>query len=436
MHVKKLDDIPLLETVLTMQRAMSGASSEAELFLVFSRGFYKLSGATELIELSVQDLPAGSFRLTDHIDLDRLDLCLENIRDNCRRDTPLDEIEVRSGGLLGELIQAGEPQVAFDVVPGTDALLDSWVEAPRDLLSVPVFFDGAIAQWMVVLRPAGQPVEPIQIRVTVAILNMLARAAYQLRLLREIRDLHGRLEDEMQKVATVQRSILPRELPSHPLLDIAVHYRPSAFAGGDYYDFREFDDGSIGFVIADVAGHGPSAAVVMAMMRAAMSIDRRLNSPGQNVATRINEFIFDGLHGGTFVTAFFLRIYPETGQVFYANAGHLPPYLRRADGTLERLDASGSPPLGILQDLETGGGEFELQAGDTILLHTDGVVEGFNATREQFGESRLCEAFTIAGVTAGDLINATVSALDSHVGTSQQSDDECLVAIRLRETAV
>jgi sigma-B regulation protein RsbU (phosphoserine phosphatase) len=252
---------------------------------------------------------------------------------------------------------------------------------------------------------------------------------FQVNLIDEITQLHDQLSAQLEEVAEVQRSILPASLPEHPNIDMDVFYRPSDYAGGDYYDFREFDDGSIGMVMADVAGHGPAASIVMAMMRTAMSVHNSLNLGGEKISQIINSFLQDGLRNGTFVTAFFFRLNTETGAVAYSNAGHSPAIRINKAGEISELDAPGNPPLGILPEITPKGAQLQLEPGDTILLYTDGISEVFNANNEQFGVDRLKESLKNNRGNAKKTIQGITHDMDAFRGSHAIRDDQCMLSI-------
>lgn len=432
MQIESLADMPLIDAVLDMQRALSQARDENELVYGFAKRINKISGVTEILDVAVCDPIQSSFRVMDRLIVTDPNLSLENVRNNSYWDADAKDVPVISGGLVGKIIQGTVPKIARDVHPASDPVLDGWITGPRDALAVPVFYEGNITQWLILFREPGLPLDPVHLRAGIAMFNMLSRGVYQLKLTRQITALHKQLEGKLEEVARIQRSLLPTDIPEHPALDMAVSYRPSDVASGDYYGFRDFDDGAFGIAMADVAGHGPAAAVVMTMLRTAMSIWRNLNLPGGDVVRDINRFMWDSLTDGTFVTAFFLRIHPMTGHVLYANAGHCPPLLRKSDGSFKWLDEEVGPPLGVLPEIETPRGEFILESGDTIILYTDGITEAFNPAKELFGETRLEETVREASGSALAILQAIVKAVDTHAAGRQRIDDQCLLAVQYR----
>jgi len=429
-YVETLDDMPLLETVLDMQRALSTSGDEAELVYNFAVRFRELVQATEVLDVAVVDAAERTYRVMDRVWLRNPDLSPSSIRRQTAWNVSEDRLPVYQGGFVGSLLGDDWPKLVRDIEPDVDDVLASWIDGPRDALAVPIFVEGRVQEWLMLFRPPGLPLDALQIRTSVSLLNMLSRGAYQIKLTQQIAALHAELESKLNEVARVQQSILPSSLPAVPACEIAVRYRPSDVAGGDFYEFREFGDGSIGIVIADVAGHGPAAAVVMAMLRTAMSIYRRLDMPGNEVVRIINDFMWDGLRDGTFVTAFFLRVDPKSGDVTYANAGHMPAIVRRHDGTIDRLDAEGSVPIGVIPEVESAGGDATLEPGDIIVMYTDGVSDAFSAERELFGEARLKAAIRDAPFDPDGVLDAILTAVDEHSPRNVHADDQCLLAVK------
>jgi sigma-B regulation protein RsbU (phosphoserine phosphatase) len=232
---------------------------------------------------------------------------------------------------------------------------------------------------------------------------------------------------EMEIAAGIQRTLLPERPPDLPGVELAALYVPAATLGGDYYDFVVDGAGRVSVVIADVAGHSIGSALMMAMAR---SIVRRELAEGGRPATVLaatNDALFDDLvRAGLFITAYCARFDPSSGSLLYANAGHNPPLLRRfANGAVSELDADGAA-LGILAGIGFEEGEARLDAGDAVLLYTDGVTEAARAD-EQFGERRLEAAFD--GRSPQELVDGIYAAVRAHAGDAR-GDDVTLVALQ------
>jgi serine phosphatase RsbU (regulator of sigma subunit)/predicted ester cyclase len=196
-----------------------------------------------------------------------------------------------------------------------------------------------------------------------------------------------RVEQELRVARGIQQASLPKEVPSLEGWQITPFYQPAREVGGDFYDFLELEGGHLGLVVGDATGKGVPAALVMAttcgMLRAvALSVD----SPGE-VLSRVNEALSARIPTNMFVTCFYAILDPESGRLLYANAGHDLPYLRQG-GSAEELRARGMP-LGLMPGMSYEENEATLEAGDSTLFYSDGLVEAHNPQREMFGFPRL-----------------------------------------------
>ena len=188
--------------------------------------------------------------------------------------------------------------------------------------------------------------------------------------------------------------------------------------------------GRVLLVIADVSGKGVPAALLMSAFRASlMSQEADGASPAQ-VAERLNAFLYRSVDPGKFVTAFMGFLDGATGRFVYANAGHNPPVLLRADGSVEWL-ATGGLILGILPECRFESGEAVLGTGDLLLLYTDGVTEGADAAGEQFGEDRLVASLRLlADRSCASVVSELVREVRAFEGTTGPADDVTLLAAR------
>lgn len=200
-----------------------------------------------------------------------------------------------------------------------------------------------------------------------------------------------KLEHELELARRIQARLLPAGPPAVAGLEIAGRSESAREVGGDYFDHLPLDAGRVLLVVADVSGKGVPAALLMSAFRAAlMSQDVSSGDPAA-LASRLNDFLHRSVEPGRFVTAFVGFLDGRTGRLVYANAGHNPPALLRADGSVEWLSAGGLI-LGILPSSSFETGEAALRDGDLLALYTDGVTEGAGADGELYGEDRLVEA--------------------------------------------
>ena len=196
------------------------------------------------------------------------------------------------------------------------------------------------------------------------------------------------IESELAIAREIQASILPHGAPELKHLRINAAYHPMTAVAGDFYEFISVDQHRIGFLIADVSGHGVPAALISAMIKVAMQSLVSFAHDPPEVLRRLNGILFGQLQD-QFVTAAYLWLDTEIHQGLYSAAGH-PPLLRWSDGKLERIESNGLV-IGIKPDSEYPIREIPIHPGDRFLLYTDGVVESENSAGEFFGDRKLEE---------------------------------------------
>jgi sigma-B regulation protein RsbU (phosphoserine phosphatase) len=338
---------------------------------------------------------------------------------------------LRRGGVLGALCQAHLPLALGDLRPAGD---DPFPPSMRSGALVPLFDNDPPGQRLLLLNPDDQPPTAEQVAEGVTEANLLSRMIALARLRQQVSSLNDRLAGQIDEVVRVQRSLLPQALPVLPGLRVAAHYSPSGSAGGDYYDFVHNADGTLGVAVADVSGHGPGAAVIMAQMRAATH--SAVLSGTQRPALEINAILASSISPGMFVTAVLALVDPRTGAVGAINCGHPPARLLRRDGRIEDLPGETCMPLGVLPELMAGpraGGQVMLHPGDRLVLYTDGVTEAMSPERELFGADRLDQVLRECAPGADDgaqqVVDAVVRAVQEHRAGAAPSDDVCLVVL-------
>jgi serine phosphatase RsbU (regulator of sigma subunit)/anti-sigma regulatory factor (Ser/Thr protein kinase) len=263
--------------------------------------------------------------------------------------------------------------------------------------------------------------------------KLAAQAAPALRVAQLVREQQAeaatrqRFEQELEVARLIQQNFLPRELPDLPGWQIAAYYRPAREVGGDFYDVIPLPDGRVGFVVGDVTDKGVPAALVMSATRSVLRASaQRLIEPGA-VLERVNEHLCPDMPAKMFVTCLYGVLEPSSGHLRFANAGHDLPYVKTADGVVE-LRARGMP-LGLMPDMSYEEKEAILAPGDSVLLHSDGVVEAHDPDRGMFGFPRLKEV--MAGVPGGqELIDRVLSDLEAFTGPdAEQEDDITMVTL-------
>lgn len=419
----------MLEKVLDLQRALSRARTSEDLLFEFADKFREVSGVAYALDLDVRDLGPGEFRVMNQLDMTPTEIDRDELLRCIRWDDPIEEVPVCEGGAVSRLIQSGQPMAFRSLDPAADEVLRGWLPGPMDGIAAPIFFGGEVCEWIVLFRPPGRAIEPIEARLGIANMNILARHAVQLKQTDEIDRLRAQLEADLRGIGDLQRALLPGMLPALDGYEMAVRYEPCDHAGGDYYDFRHFPSGQLGIVLADVSGHGARAAVVMAMLRTAMGAYRILDRPAETVVEDINALMIDVLSEGMFVTALFVALNPKTGTLRVLNSGHCYPLIRRASGVVEEIEGGG-PPLGILPELSFEDVRARLDPGDALVLYTDGITEAFSPAMELFGVDRLRAALGDCGGNAEEILWDVLEAVDDHAAGRPRADDQCLLVVR------
>jgi phosphoserine phosphatase RsbU/P len=245
----------------------------------------------------------------------------------------------------------------------------------------------------------------------------------------------GRLEKELQMARKVQAGLLPQEKPSIPGWAFSSRWKPAREVGGDYYDFIPVQAGKLGLIIADVTDKGMPAALFMASTRSILRASMPLALTPAEGITQANRLISAESEDGLFVTLFYGLLNPETGEFTYVNAGHNPPLVFQYDGVtctqeLKQLQATGLQ-LGMEADSSYQQGTLTLQAGDFVLLYTDGVTDALDANKNDFGMDRLQEVvMTNCTASPEELLDALEKAIDDFTGAAAPYDDITMLVIK------
>jgi sigma-B regulation protein RsbU (phosphoserine phosphatase) len=242
------------------------------------------------------------------------------------------------------------------------------------------------------------------------------------------------LESELELSQVVQRGFLPQVIPDIPGLELAAFSRPAQILGGDYFDFLRFRDGGYGLAIADVAGHGISASMLMASVQTALRSLAPVSDLPIEVLGPINRIFVHNIHFNTFVTLFLAHFDPATRRLTYANAGHNPPlvYCPKPNGreAITWLRPTGAA-VGLVEEAQFRSETLTLAPGDVLLLYTDGVTESRNPGQEQFGEHRLAELVQEgAGLPANELVRGLRQAMQDFSAGQPLDDDTTIVACK------
>lgn len=214
----------------------------------------------------------------------------------------------------------------------------------------------------------------------------------QKRLDRESYTATHQLQQELAEAQEIQRTLLPKQLPRLDGFEIAVAWQPAHGVGGDYFDVLKFNARRTAICVADVAGKGMPAALLMSNLQAVLKSFALEAVEPKELCARVNGVMCDNIASHKFISCFYGLIDTQRRSLSYVNAGHCPPMLRRNGSCLRLKD--GGPVLGIFPGRSYFQEEVELRGGDCLLLFTDGVTEARNLSGEEFGEDRLQNLLT------------------------------------------
>jgi serine phosphatase RsbU (regulator of sigma subunit) len=241
-----------------------------------------------------------------------------------------------------------------------------------------------------------------------------------------------RAAQELAIAKQVQARLFPQTLPALRTLEYAGTCVQARQVGGDYYDFLDLGGRRLGLVVGDIAGKGIAAALLMANLQANLRSQCAiaLDQP-RRFLQQVNRLFFENSTEAAYATLFFAEYDDAERRLRYANCGHLCALLLRHDGTVDRLDSTGTV-LGMFREWDCSIGERRLQPGDTLALYTDGITESFDDAGEEFGEHRLTEALrTWRERSPSELVAAIVDAVRQH-SPAEQYDDITLIVARCK----
>ena len=241
-----------------------------------------------------------------------------------------------------------------------------------------------------------------------------------------------RAAQELQIAAEVQRRLLPTKTVAMATIEFTGHCVQARAVGGDYYDFLDFGQGRVGLVLGDVSGKGLYAALLMAHLQATLrSLSARLAAEDlTQLLEGVNHWFWESTAGNHFATLFFGHYDDSRRLLRYANCGHPPPVLLRADGTVERLAVTAGA-VGLFEAWTCAVHEVTVGRDDLLMIFSDGVTEATNDRGEEFGENRLLEVITAwRSRPLAEIMDRLVH--DVREFEAEQHDDLTLVLVRGR----
>ncbi|MCD6378916.1 SpoIIE family protein phosphatase [bacterium] len=258
--------------------------------------------------------------------------------------------------------------------------------------------------------------------------SQIAAALSRIELLEEVVEKRV-MEEELGIARRIQQDLLPSHAPYLERYEVAAVSIPSKQVGGDYFDYIT-RDGLFAFAVADVAGKGVPASLLMASLQASLrSMKGRIDDPVA-VVSSLNEAMFDITSDDKFATLFYGCIDIKKNKLFYSNAGHFFPSIIRADGEIEELDYSGLV-LGVKPDFEYESLKLKFKPGDTLVVTTDGILEAENEDGEFYGEKKLLGFLTeLSGRSPDEIKNAIIKDVKGFSAHDRARDDMTILVLK------
>jgi sigma-B regulation protein RsbU (phosphoserine phosphatase) len=319
------------------------------------------------------------------------------------------------------------PDIATD--PRTLYPEDAKREGIASVLSVGMRFQGRPVGVLRVYTETPKVFSQLQINLLKAVAAQAGAAIENTRLHDEAMQAQ-RLEEQVRMAAEVQQRMIPHTPPQLNGIDIATVYEPCYELGGDLYDFFPLPYENLGLVIADVAGKGVPASLIMASVRAALRAQVDNLYYIDEVVRRINQMLCRETNTTEFVTLLYGVLDARNRRLTYCNAGH-PPGLLLRDGVVSEL-STGNMVLGVLKDETYTQSILELESGDTLLLYTDGLSDAMNFEQKTFGRQRVIQALMEGGESAEAIAQNVLWQMRKFVGFSKRTDDVTMIVVRVK----
>lgn len=412
-----------LREYVDLLRFMSTASDPHDFVVTFRSKAQFVSPFDHSITLSRRDLPQGQVRITRST---RWQEDLNPWKNQHR-------LPIVDRGILPRLIEAATPAKFDHLAIDPNDPFAPHAEGMRSLMAAPNYVNGNPLYMTIVMHAEPEAYTLEQLANFTLTSNLVSMATTQLFTSAELRRAYDLLDREFLAVGEIQRQLLPATKPDIPGVTIATSYETSTRAGGDYYNVFRLGD-QWAFLIADVSGHGPAAAVVMAMMHAFLRAPLRecrseRPNPGELLSV-LNDALMDVVRPGQFATAFLAVYDTAASSLTYASAGHNPPrLLRRSTDQVMPLQVEPGLPLAIDSPYEAYEACLRVMPGDRVVLYTDGITETFNQAGEMFGADGLDSALRCCSHTPQNLVRAIRESVVEFAGGAAPEDDRTLLAI-------
>jgi sigma-B regulation protein RsbU (phosphoserine phosphatase) len=426
-----------LDAMAAMLRDLSSDPDPVHSINDYTKSMRGLYGDQCVISVSRRDVDEGCYRVMRLIHQDGVEV--EGIESVPFAGSNAPAV---CGGLLGEIIGRGHSTVIRDLDVSEDPILGAQLAPYSLMVGFPVFDDGVDWNWLFFLHtdPFGFPESDIESKFMQS--NLMGGITNSKKTAHRLRVANTRIRHEIDEIANIQRLLLPTSLPKIPNLETGAVYRTYDRAGGDYYDIFPIGVNSTyatplnhprwGVMIADVAGHGASAAVVMAMLSTLLhGYDATHDRPGKVLDYMDQHLALKNINH-TFATAFYGVIDTETRRLKYTSAGHPMPLLRTSDGSVTPLPATGGIPVGVTASESYTENEIQLAPGQQLLMYTDGITEARSPDGTMFNADGLANSFSKAEGSPDEMLESILNDMFGHIGSRKGDDDISMVLLRLK----
>jgi len=420
-----------LEFVLEMMRDLSNHTEPMDMVKSYARHIRRVVPYDTYVSMSRRGLEYPHFRITRSEAMGR----------DFDPWTNPHQVPQFEGGLLAELIYGEEPAVIDDLRLEPSDPAAPYLQGVQSLVAIPLYDNGKSLNMSIIARRGRAAFDRQLLPALVALSNLFGRAAHAQVLRRELGTAYESLDRELRVVADIQRSLLPAHLPSIPNLELSAYYHASARAGGDYYDIFPLMSTankhpcSWGILLADVSGHGPPAAVMMAITHSIAHLGKDLPGEPASMLQFINQNLAARYtaDNGRFVTGIYGVWEPNSRTLRYANAGHPPPLRRSASGQVRPLGGERSLPLGLEAVEEYVENTQRFEPGETLLMFTDGITESRRGVEaDLFGEKRLAQALASCDGSPKMVIERVLHDLKTFTDGAPAVDDRTLLVLKVR----
>ncbi len=352
-------------------------------------------------------------------------------------------VDVNSG-ICGYVLKSGQPLLVEDIKNLPDEIKHRGAGyRTTSFLSVPLLLSHLREENKVVGvinladKPSGQMYDSGDLKLLSAISSEVALSIYNSTLIRDLKE-NELMQKEMEIAEEVQKNLLPRKAPEIPGIELIGQCISAKKVGGDYFDFFPDSEGKVGIVLADVSGHSISSGIMMAITRGFLQGETVHSKGPHQLLQEVNRALHDDLIAAElFITMAYFNYDSERRWLSFANGGHNPSILIRADGgEPELLDAEGMA-IGLLPEVMFEEKGWALSSGDLLVIYTDGLVEAEDRDKNRFGvEGLLSHLQKVRHRSAQEILTSLFVVVREHIGRQDphnvQQDDITLVVLKVK----